>query len=320
MIDLSANNNNIFNINFLKCIDALASLAETQNVGKTAIDLRVSTSTITRLIKKLEFVLKTQLVITHGAKGVSLTENGKLLTELYNNNIKATISQIISTSRKENQQTLRIACHQLAAVPYVFPAIQQLQNKAPHISININPVDKEIALHQLFNKDVDIIIYPMSEKEITKIDKQKYEVRKCREYKPALYLNKNHPLANTKTEELTIEDFDNANMVPINKNARLSFFRTVVNDKNLYNFPSTNTLDLHMIYEGLLRNFWCYGGGNEFERLFDCNAFAKKTYQNMNFSFTKYFWYIINAKETHETKQVVEIITNYCEETKDKTC
>ena len=310
MFELPVDKNNLLNINFIKCIDALASLAETQNVSKTAKDLRTSASTITRLIKKLEFVLKTQLVINRGSRGILLTEHGKLLTELYEQNIKTTIKQILTASNKKNNQIVRIACHQLATIPYVFPAIKEMQNKEPFISVNIDPVDKNIALKQLLEDDIDIFIYPMSDKEIKKIDENKYEIKKCHEYQPTLYLNKKHPLANIEPEKLTLEDFNTANMVPINKNARLSLFKTVVNDITQYGQPTTKIIDLPTIYNGILQNFWCFGGGNEFEIIFKCNELAKKQYKQMKFSYIEYHWYLISNKITSNI-QIVRTTSEY---------
>ncbi|GEM_PF-5592118 len=293
---------NVFNINFLKCTRTLADLSKTNSITKTAINMKLSPSTVTRLIQQLEYVLHTKLIIPHGVSGITLTNKGQMIAGMYEANIKTTLKEIVKQTKIEDYQNVRILCHPLAVKTYVFPAIDKIPNNSSIRQIQIDAEDRQVAMKKLFAKDVDIIVFPISEKEANAFDKEKYIVKQGKEYKPALYLHKDHPLAKIPVEQLTIDDLNEATMMPVNKNARLSFFQNFINDNIKKQKMTTSKNDLNVIYEGILKNYWCTGTGEEFEKLFDCSELAKKEYDKMCFFMPPYnYWFIIADKKVENT-------------------
>ena len=69
---------------------------------------------------------------------------------------------------------------------------------------------------------------------------------------------------------------------------------------------TTDTFDLYFLYQGIVRNMWAVAIGGEFEKIFDCCDFVRKSHQRApKIQFATY-WMILTKKDDNRKEILLE--------------
>ena len=175
------------------------NVAKTENITKTAENLLISQPAISKSIKKLEEQIGC-LLFTRNKKGVTLTEEGKILYK----EIKIAIEIMENAKRKiddiTNLQsgTLNIGISNTLTQKYLLPYIIEFNKKYPKISIKIHTEPTYALIKKARNGLVDFIIINLP----TTIPKD-FNITILKEIQDCFVANKNYNELKTKTIKLT---------------------------------------------------------------------------------------------------------------------
>ena len=289
-------------------IEIFNCVYENLNIHKASKQVHASISTVSRSIAILEDIIGEKFFQRKGRGGMLTTKDGEKFYSYAKQYLKTlnTINNINFKNDKNDSCLINIDAHPLAPKIYIFPAIHCLLNERQKdtvntVKCNLNISSKKEAINNIKNDISDIAIYPMENEEynILESDSDIYQIKRLKEYNLCLYLNKQNKFASINEKIIEISDLNRINIAPYNISSRFNTFIKTLKS-NSY-FLNTSSLDLNMLYEGIVNNFWAVGIGDEFEKVFDCANFAKKNYKNTNCCSVKIYWVIISKKQQQKS-------------------
>ena len=133
------------------------SVAECKSISKAAAQLYISQPAVSITIKKLEESLNTTLFIRK-PKGVSLTENGKIL---YDNarqafNLLSNTEQLLKSSKSTGH--LRIAASNVLCKHFLMPYLKEFTHQYPHTDVSITCTSSSNACSMIEKCNIDLAL------------------------------------------------------------------------------------------------------------------------------------------------------------------
>lgn len=133
------------------------SVAECNSISKAAIQLYISQPAVSIAIKKLEECLNTTLFIRK-SKGVTLTENGKIL---YNSvkqafHLLSDTEQILTSSKSTGH--LRIAASNVLCKYFLMPYLKAFTHQYPDTDVSITCTSSSNACAMIENGEIDLAL------------------------------------------------------------------------------------------------------------------------------------------------------------------
>jgi len=145
------------NLNDLVALDAL--LAE-RHVTRAAARLHLTQSAMSHALKRLRSVLGDELLV-RGAAGLTPTARGQRLARA----VHRALEEIDGALRDEHsfvaekaQRAFRVACVDMAAAPLLVPLARSLPERAPGVSVALQPVDPDHIVEQLERGELDAAV------------------------------------------------------------------------------------------------------------------------------------------------------------------
>lgn len=176
------------------------------SISKAAIEMGLNQSTVTLQIQALERDLKAKLLERH-SKPIQLTKDGKSLYEMsayYLQGIDNLYEEFLASKNSDRQ--INIATDS-DVINYLLPAvINKFSSKHPAIKLVIKNMNADLALEELKNGRVDIIIYPR----IDNLPSQ-FVIRPYHTFHPTLIISNHHPLA--KKKKISIDEINKYNLI-----------------------------------------------------------------------------------------------------------
>lgn len=302
-------NNTLLNKNINRKIEAFRLLYELKTFSQVAQTMNCSLSTISNLISDLEYYCGAKLFERHGKNGIFITQAGEHLYQKTNNWRKTLIntfqpkSNILNTSNA----CISIFLHPLFASYYFINCENQfihLHNHHifKHTCFHLLVGDK-IQVNNYLQNGIDIAVFPFEWGDVGAY-KDEYNIYNIRPYEIYLYMNKCNKYATLESHEFTWDILTDANIMPSNREVMFKTASNLINAGS--HFFSTNAFDLHFLYQGILHNMWTVAIGNEFEHIFDCSNFVKKSHQlAQKIQFAPY-WMILSKKDKNKEEILLE--------------
>lgn len=133
------------------------SVAECQSISKAAAQLYISQPAVSITIKKLEESLNTTLFIRK-PKGVSLTENGRILYESAKQalNLLSDTEQILKSSKSTGH--LRIAASNVLCKYFLMPYLKKFTHQYPNTDVSITCTSSSGACSMLEQCMIDLAL------------------------------------------------------------------------------------------------------------------------------------------------------------------
>lgn len=133
------------------------SVAECESISKAAIQLYISQPAVSITIKKLEESLNTTLFIRK-PKGVTLTENGKILYDSVKQafNLLSDTEQILKSSK--NTGHLRIAASNVLCKYFLMPYLKAFIHQYPNTDVSITCTSSSDACSMIEKCNIDLAL------------------------------------------------------------------------------------------------------------------------------------------------------------------
>jgi len=173
-------------------------------LSNAAVKMGLTQSAVSHQISSLEETLKLKLFNRVGNKMV-LTEDGK---RFYDHvmpvfkQLEAVYDEFLIENDKAKDNELRIGAYHSAIAWSLPKIIKQLRNIYPDITVSIKNMDKQTAIEELQNNDLDLIFFPIDQVDVN------FVVLKNVEINASLLVHKDSVLLSKKN--ITIEDIKNA--------------------------------------------------------------------------------------------------------------
>lgn len=304
-------NNRISKLNISKYITIFESLYQTHSLLKTSKELNMNISTISICLNNLENLIGNNLFIRHGRNGIEITETGHhfhLISSQISVNFEQITDNFISKlkTKKMPHNIIRIFCNNLMANYYLINIIPTLKVKNSNYSFYIEIGDREEGLKKLQKEETDIIIFPMEWNDVFYL-KNNFTIENIKPYNMQLFINNNNKLANIYEDSLSWEYLNEMHIMPVNEKSRLNtanHMLTNINSKYI-----TSSTDLMFLYEGIKKNLWSVGIGEEFAKLFDCsNLKVKCLSKAIKVQFSIFWFAIYNGKKQQNNVKIIQQI------------
>jgi len=201
--------------NLLQQIRGFCNTVAYGSLSKAAIVMNLSQSSISLQIKTLERDLETKLLKRYkkNAKKFELTDDGKMFYEMAYpilSGADCLRDQFLLRSTNHNNGFLKIAGHHSVFSTIIPKSIQKIKNENQGLKIYLSYLIRQEALDQVEKNEIDMAIYPIEDLERIP---QTLEYQKVADYKPALILPLNHPLAKIDDKKITFEEIGQYNYI-----------------------------------------------------------------------------------------------------------
>lgn len=280
-------------------IEAFRLLYELKTFSQVAQTMNCSLSTISNLISDLEYYCGTKLLERHGKNGIFITPAGEGLYQKTNNWKKNITGVFVSTHRNviENNNLISVFSHPLFANYYFmnFTNIHSTDwNKLlENITFHITVGDK-IQVNEHLRNGVDVVIFPFEWGDVGRYQDE-YDVYSIKPYDLYLYMNKHNKYANLDNKAFTWDILADANIMPNNRQVMFKTASELIHESS--HLLTTDAFDLYFLYQGVCKNMWSVAIGGEFEKIFDCHDFVRKSHQLApKIQFATY-WMILTKKD-----------------------
>lgn len=133
------------------------TVAKTGNISKAAKELYISQPAISKSIQKLETQLHT-ILFKRSSRGVSLTQEGKLLSQYVDNAFSSlqTGEELLSHNRSLGISQLRIGVSTTLCKYILLPHLQNYIQKYPHVKLTITCQPTYQTLNLLEKNKIDL--------------------------------------------------------------------------------------------------------------------------------------------------------------------
>lgn len=133
------------------------TVAKTGNISKAAKELYISQPAISKSIQKLETQLHT-ILFKRSSRGVSLTQEGKLLSQYVDNAFSSlqTGEELLSHNRSLGISQLRIGVSTTLCKYILLPHLQNYIQKYPHVKLTITCQPTYQTLNLLEENKIDL--------------------------------------------------------------------------------------------------------------------------------------------------------------------
>lgn len=228
--------------NRLQQIRGFCHAVRMKNVTKAAIEMNISQSAVSIQIKSLERDLNTKLIKRKktNSKNFELTEDGRKLYEM-SLPILARVDNLYDrfflSSSSYNEDYIRIASHHSVLSLLLPENIKYAKKINEKLQVKLSYLSKKDALEELENKSIDLAIYPLEN-----IDDmpRNFNIKKVADYKPALIMQKNHPLSKINNEHITFELIGKYNFIHTGKYAISEIMNQMIENKTLDSYIELN--------------------------------------------------------------------------------
>ena len=301
-------NNTLLDKNINRKIEAFRLLYELKTFSQVAQTMNCSLSTISNLISDLEYYCGVKLLERHGKNGIFITQAGESLYQK-TNNWKKNIVGIFSSPHRtftENSNLISVFAHPLFANYYFmdFLNIRAIAGKKLLSNINFHlTVGDKIQVNNYLQNGVDMAVFPFEWGDVGRYQDE-YDIYNIKPYDLYLYMNQHNKYANLDNKSFTWDILADANIMPSNRKVMFKTASELIHGGS--HFLSTDAFDLYFLYQGICKNMWAVAIGNEFEKIFDCSNFVKKSHQLApKIQFATY-WMILTKKDNYRRDMLFE--------------
>ena len=216
------------------------------------------------------------------------------------NNIPAEVNVI------ENNNLISVFSHPLFA-NYYFMEFSNLRATAgnkllENINFHITVGDK-IQVNKYLQNGVDVAVFPFEWGDIGRYQDE-YDIYSIKLYDLYLYMNKHNKYANLDNQAFTWDILTDANIMPSNRQAMFKTASDLIHESS--HLLTTDAFDLYFLYQGVCKNMWSVAIGGEFEKIFDCHDFVRKSHQCApKIQFATY-WMILTKKDDNRKEILLE--------------
>ena len=300
--------NTLLDKNINRKIEAFRLLYELKTFSKVAQTMNCSLSTISNLISDLEYYCGTKLLERHGKNGIFITQAGENLyqkTNSWDKNLK-NVFQPKHQSTFASNNFISVFLHPLFA-NYYFMNFSHLRNTSKNtllanINFNVTVGDK-IQVNNCLKNGVDVVVFPFEWGDVGQYQDE-YNIYSIKPYDLYLYMNKCNKYATLDSQSFTWDILADANIMPSNREVMFKTASELIHQGSY--FLSTDAFDLYFLYQGIVRNMWAVAIGGEFEKIFDCSNFVKKSHQRApKIQFATY-WMILTKKDDNRKEILLE--------------
>ena len=289
-------------------IEAFRLLYELKTFSQVAQTMNCSLSTISNLISDLEYYVGAKLLERHGKNGIFITQAGENLyqkTNGWDKNFKNVFHPKYPSISASNN-VISVFLHPLFANYYFmnFSHFRKTENDNLLANINFNvAVGDKIQVNEYLQNGVDVVIFPFEWGDVGQYQDE-YNIYSIKQYDLYLYMNKCNKYATLDSQSFTWDILADANIMPSNREVMFKTASELIHPGSY--FLSTDAFDLYFLYQGIVKNMWTVAIGGEFEKIFDCSNFVKKSHQCApKIQFATY-WMILTKKDDNRKEILLE--------------
>ena len=190
---------------------------------------------------------------------------------------------------------------------YYFMNFSHLRNTSKNtllanINFNVTVGDK-IQVNNCLKNGVDVVVFPFEWGDVGQYQDE-YNIYSIKPYDLYLYMNKCNKYATLDSQSFTWDILADANIMPSNREVMFKTASELIHQGGY--FLSTDAFDLYFLYQGIVKNMWTVAIGGEFEKIFDCSNFIKKSHQRApKIQFATY-WMVLTKKDDNRKEILLE--------------
>lgn len=211
---------------------------------RAAEELHVEPATINKQIASLERDLKINLFKRENVHRLSLTDEGLAFYQeivVAVQKIDSIFNNFFEGIKIKQAQEIKIAAHHTIFVYLVPQYINKFKKTNPSIKFILKNIPLKNAVDSLLADTIDIALYPIE-----------YDLAGCDatllyDLDPMLLVNKNNPLVNKRDKEITFDDLAKENLMMIDEEKILPYFKNVCKEFKLDSFIKFKETDWEMI-------------------------------------------------------------------------